>query len=105
MSAQHTPGPWAVSIVDPHRVVLASGGSKGLEVAQAKEFVPQYREQSLANARLIAAAPDLLKAAEQALKALEGVDELLHRHGFMQGLNCPAIKPLRAAIAKATGAA
>ena len=101
MSAQHTPGPWAISIADPHRVVLANGSSKGLEVAQAKEFVPQYREQSLANARLIAAAPDLLEALQTLLGWVEAWDV-----GFLFDDEWPADEAkIKAAIAKATGAA
>ncbi|MCP4619963.1 MAG: hypothetical protein GY844_26435 [Bradyrhizobium sp.] len=48
-------------------------------------------------------APELLEAAEAALQALVGIDALMHRHGMMKGMNCPAIAPLRAAIAKARG--
>lgn len=45
----------------------------------------------------------LLQAAEVALDALVKVDALLHRHGMMIGIDCPAIEPLRTAIAKARG--
>ena len=48
---------------------------------------------------------ELLAAAQDALQALVGVDRLLHKHGMMIGVECPAIAPLRAAIAKATGKA
>jgi hypothetical protein len=51
-----------------------------------------------ANARLIAAAPDLLEACEQALMWVED-DETTHGRKFGTG------NVLRAAIAKATGAA
>ena len=43
----------------------------------------------------------LLEAAQLALKALIGTDMLLHRHGMMVGIECPAIAPLRAAISLA----
>jgi DNA-binding MarR family transcriptional regulator len=45
----------------------------------------------------------LLDAAQRALQALEGIDKMIHGHGLMQGVECPAIPFLRAAIAKARG--
>jgi hypothetical protein len=54
-----TPGPWKQSGVNPHRIIAAEGRSVGLDICTAKAFRPGYREQSLANARLIAAAPDM----------------------------------------------
>jgi hypothetical protein len=55
------------------------------------------------NARLAASAPDLLEAAILALRALEGIDKLLHQHGMMGGVSCPAIAWLETAISRALG--
>lgn len=46
---------------------------------------------------------DLIAVAEDALKALEASDATLHQLGMMEGIDCPVIEPLRAAIAKARG--
>jgi hypothetical protein len=53
--------------------------------------------QAQANARLIATAPDLLKAAERALRVLKATGESVRPKN--------ALGELEAAIAKATGAA
>ena len=54
--------------------------------------------QALANARLIAAAPDLLEAARRALNFIENTEDEF-------GDNLPSGDALRAAIARATGEA
>jgi hypothetical protein len=89
MNAQHTPGPWKVredyagsmSVVS-HDHFLARVG-------------PPNTEQSAANARLIAAAPDLLEALREFVESFEGC--------YADGE--PAMIKAQAAIAKATGAA
>ena len=84
MSAQHTPGPWTV---DAHRNVMAAGG------LVAFPGIAAGFDQD-ANARLIAAAPDLLSA-------------LLNLADHCSRLRDPAkeVHEARAAIAKATGSA
>jgi len=62
---------------------------------------PGYEAESLANARLMAAAPDLLEAAKGALWALDNVNAILTAHGLQSTLADPTPE-LRAAIAKAT---
>lgn len=58
MSA-HTPGPWTVDSNGPgHEVVLARGGRHAIAAVQG----PEDHGENLANARLIAAAPELLIA-------------------------------------------
>lgn len=86
--AKHTPGPWRVGPVDDTRVEDASGN----EVAQIDGDYNQPDTWPVmeANARLIAAAPDLLEAA----MAAESTGLL--EHGGIAAM-------LRAAIAKATG--
>lgn len=71
------------------------------EIARVHTFNPVWSGQggpevNAANARLIAAAPDLLAACKAALKWIEA-DESTHGRPFGEG------KVLRAAIAKAEG--
>ncbi len=82
---QYTPGPWKQSCesIDPDwHIVTTSGGA-----IIANVFAPQN-----ANARLIAAAPDLLEALEGAMKLLDA-----------GALYEPQAYAARAAIAKARG--
>lgn len=91
MSTQHTPGPWHAKPqcglsgwVDV--VSVTPDGREALPFAACKHF------DEVANARLIAAAPDLLDA----LKAV--LNNCLDSQGLAD-----AYKQARAAIAKATG--
>lgn len=63
--SEHTPGPWRLSTVGavPHAEITSDSGSIAL--------VALGRKESQENARLIAAAPDLLAACELALYAFE----------------------------------
>lgn len=119
MDAQHTPGPWeaAVEIFDnegyPETAIQALNGSA--TVAVALEFGQNNPHMREANARLIAAAPELLAAQTMGASAntpdfLEWIaDRLVHQHGenpqvdFVLSLRKRAAAG-RAAIAKATGA-
>ena len=92
MSTQHTPGPWKVKA---HSTAVLAGRKQICSNVNAASNLPVNMKDELeiahANARLIAAAPDLLNA----LKVLADVAE-------RKGIPCDAA---RAAIAKATGAA
>ena len=95
MNAKHTPGPWTVPAnghviaPKPYSVVIAfmpesSDSIQGMDVIDA-------------NARLIAAAPDLLQALQGLVSSCElNLDELEPDTHAM--LDCA-----RAALAKATG--
>lgn len=100
---QHTPGPWKgdLNVDEDQFNVYPDTGKMEFPICIMPDFIKP--DLNAANARLIAAAPELLEAAEKALQALEGVDALMHKHGMMQGVNCPAIAPLRAAILSAKG--
>lgn len=106
MSAAHTPGPWAYSRWDQF-------GDTRFYVAQAEgaPYTPNYSDAATliaetvsiervsiqeANARLIAAAPELLDALRLCLAQLEP---------SMTALEFEAADAAKAAIAKATGAA
>ena len=91
----HTPGPWRVGRPGPNGCHTV-GTRRGLMVAMVAHSinVPQQREQALADAHLIAAAPDLLAA--------------LRRVGCQDSGSCGAGEPdglcfVCAAIVKAGG--
>lgn len=88
--SKHTPGPWYVSKRNP-RLVIESGPRGNAIAKTGVKLGVCSQEQAEANARLIAAAPDLvfqLQAAANYIDLLGGDS-----------------KSYRAAIAKATGAA
>jgi hypothetical protein len=90
MIAKHTPGPWSIYSITfkgYHQIAGAQGG----RVCQVLPFEDEYK----ANARLIAAAPDLLEALKN---MCEGFSTL-------KDSDFPALAKARAAIAKATGEA
>jgi hypothetical protein len=71
--SQHTPGPWAVGpvhqreairVIDPHGSTLAWCGAPQRVSNEGSHTIDGEQR---ANARLIAAAPDLLDLAEQML--------------------------------------
>ena len=89
----HTPGPWSVEEVKDldgtvlFHVIYAPDG---------KHLSSTWGNPHLGNARLIAAAPDLLEALQQALLLIE-TDEMTHGRKFVAG------NVAREAIARATG--
>jgi hypothetical protein len=91
MQTKHTPGPWHIGVRTFHagRDVY---GPKGEPVAVADDAITATPEAE-ANARLIAAAPDLLAALQAIMGDPDAVDHILH-------LDAVAAD---AAIAKATG--
>ena len=93
---QHTPGPWAIK---NGRCIYGSGDFIKPFVASVED--DHNDAETVANARLISSAPDLLNACLCALADLEG---LLETDCF--STDDPAyltIQELRAAITKATG--
>lgn len=98
---KHTPGPWEIAFETfdndgaPETAIQALGGRAF--VAFALEFGPNNPQMREANARLIAAAPDLLEALKKIVKSLaDQDDEGMIEHVYLM------IKA-RAAITKATG--
>ena len=91
MSKQHTPGPWAVKHhedTDTYSIYVAGQEWNSWTVAALG-----YAKEDEANARLIAAAPDLLEALQYMLEVCPSINQ--------QGKE--AHLRAHAAIAKATG--
>ena len=99
-TTQHTPGPWSMEYDDG---VWISGPDKNANVLcdiigriDDREAGTQITDEDLANARLIAAAPDLLEALRDLFQAeIEQADHILLEL---------AIEKARTAITKAAGA-
>ena len=91
---QHTPGPWAYIVPDGHVVRHPQIYSDFGPVANATWLGENKLDQLKANARLIAAAPELLEA-------LELLVDNPYRDGTESDERLRRIA--RAAIAKATG--
>lgn len=99
----HTPGPWDYD--DINKEVFASceeheSGWVALIAGNDSEDRPLPESMMLANARLIAAAPDLLEACTSALGTIQ---YLLSNSDNGPAENC--LEVLAAAIAKAEGRA
>ena len=76
--SKHTPGPWAVGrTVYPNIAILCKGNivaevrTYGVGMITEGETAPWHNAE--ANARLIAAAPELLEALRELLDQLEGI--------------------------------
>jgi len=106
--SKHTPGPWKVgqylgSLSSFHVHMDAGDKGRGIDVVEAVAGITT--EQRLANARLIAAAPELLETLSKTLKTIE--EALAYGYlpaGTEQELEAQASE-IRSAIAKATGEA
>lgn len=98
--SNHTPGPWSVDVGE------SSGPGMGSDVVRVDVMKGDRRvagvtvrpgSKALSNARLIAAAPDLLEALSELCDIVHGLieDGAPHVDSF-------TLQPARAAIAKAT---
>lgn len=104
MSAQHTPGPWAsdgLEVWGTHamRINLTSGGTPRIAVCDAhtdaeREFPAE------ANARLIAAAPELLEVLKTIVRAADG---RTIPGNLILDENSPLMEAARDAITKVLG--
>lgn len=99
MASKHTPGEWRAEFVG-----MSSAGDDGVDVYEVIElladgYVRVAEHLTEADARLIAAAPELLKALQTLSDSLPS-DEYMRAQGREPG---PGLVMMRAAIAKATG--
>jgi hypothetical protein len=91
---KHTPGPWRINTAiraGEFDVKDANSSGGHAPIAKVRGDKRRTANQALANARLIAAAPDLLEALKDMLPELESIGPL------------EKFERARAAIAKATG--
>ena len=111
MTTQHTPGPWTI-----RQSSNPKNGTGWRDIIVPGEFGPMYLGEALeSNARLIAAAPELLEALEQAKASIFSVLDLCQVHNPVTGTYnapCPFLVLIAArknlvlinsAIAKARG--
>lgn len=100
MTATHTPGPWAITLDAMDTFVSSADGKTICEIAHSRDFSNPAKE-CVANARLIAAAPDLLDALDAlTITILQNCceDDYANMHGLKK-----YVERARAAIAKARG--
>lgn len=110
MSAAHTPGPWVIDWNVSRLDIFSSDSFVLVASLRRSALSPASDDAAKANARLIAAAPELLDACKQALESLESLQGGCtdSNDGTVEALTiwCPeVIQQLSEAIVKATGAA
>ncbi len=101
--SKHTPGPWSATFED-YRWVIDCQGEFGPKKALA--VTAGFYPKNEANARLIAAAPELLEALKVSRAAIaEACEGMTVGERFTNAGQAllDALEPARAAIAKATG--
>ncbi len=113
-NTQHTPGPWKTQRAHSGRIVYKET-QRNFETNETRILAFLVRneaqfpvEDSDANGHLIAAAPDLLSAAINALALLAQIDAICitgkqPAFGVIRELARDAAGPVRVAIARATG--
>jgi hypothetical protein len=89
--SKHTPGPWWLYANESPIVIRGGQGDDEIHVCTVN--APWSNAQALADARLIAAAPDLLEALKD---GLAGLEQFVHDPD-----TAPRVLSMRAAIAKA----
>lgn len=67
--SKHTPGPWLIDVANYHAGHIATVDHNGSVIEIWSETWPKL-EDAPANARLIAAAPELLEAAQAAMNCI-----------------------------------
>ncbi|WP_429927734.1 hypothetical protein [Achromobacter xylosoxidans] len=116
MTTNHTPGPWSLETVRTscgvcHKVGPFPGRREDDKPRHACLYADYPSESNpadqelLANARLIAAAPELLEAGEEAAGSLSAAMEIMTRLGYGRTANVMQAyhDALVAAISKAKG--
>lgn len=113
MKTQHTPGPWFVSTPTYRTLYVEARVRNGMLQEVAVCGPTAYPAQQAANARLIAAAPELLEALEELCACPQGVDEATVPKAGVEAnptqvvmnmsVGLVRLRKAQAAIAKATG--
>ena len=100
--SEHSPGPWRPT--KPGGAVLDAKERVVAHVAPRPAVVPTPREERVANARLIAAAPDLLKACAMAQRLIEDMARVVGKRALRDyAFFNDALIALRKAVDKAFG--
>jgi hypothetical protein len=110
MNAQHTPGPWEVVLHKDlrYRITPQEPSTPAVicEMIRIESVMDYTDQQVLANAKLIAVAPDLLEACRRAIDCINADVERMQEAGTYEreDADCQteALKLLDEAIAKAT---
>lgn len=97
MTAKHTPGPWGLCSIQGKNDLMVGAGC---DLSDIVADIRRHHKEYYLNAALIAAAPELLAALENAANVLAGIAT-----GDLKtiGKDSPALGQARAAIAKARG--
>lgn len=111
--SKHTPGPWSIREVSKHGTSVDGFVGVGVAWCGANTTVGNKGAHSIseseaeANARLIAAAPELLDALTRMLKQFPADSDLYAAGWDSSAINeaCDAYDAARAAVRKATGEA
>lgn len=90
----HTPGPWEAERVDQ------GVGARWFNIRGGRGRLLAIEIASAANARLIAAAPEMLAMLKDAV-----CYACARRHGDVLGEACAACRPVRAVLSRIDGAA
>lgn len=102
--AKHTPGPWFNGTgAHAEFSVFARHGTEGIRLicCTAVNVIQRAQRQNWYDAKLIAAAPELLAAAAEALNALQDYVPSLEKHGASLNYGHSVIRQLQLALAKA----
>jgi hypothetical protein len=104
-TAKHTPGPWSASEGFPSDMWHVDMPNRAfvINVSRADADPSMVVEEVQANARLIAAAPDLLEALRDTLRDLVTVAGLPDKGKGRTAAQQAALDKARDAIRKATG--
>lgn len=62
---KHTPGPWTQATMGPNGCPIVGSGALMVAMIAHSTNEPEQAEEAKANARLIAAAPELLEALQE----------------------------------------
>ena len=99
---KHTPGPWGLvtSGGEPYTVFVKDVSDPSKKICLFP--VPQDRKESMANAHLIAAAPEMLDTLKKCVIAIEGLEKYGDVRGVWSGDEM-LLETLRRVIDKAEG--
>jgi len=107
--SRHTPGPWTIEDREDRLLIWSDGRHDyiaslpaDIDGLDSEEVAANVRKEQEANARLIAAAPDLLAALERIIGACAEEDSLESGSLHLSSGNA-ILKQARAAILAATG--